>query len=100
MSASFRGTCVYSLRILTICIVISFALSAIVSSVFFVSWQQIATMPSRDRQGAVYSRSLTVAARLKRGGLMPRIVSLIASATEIVCTLGFEDQIVGRSHEC
>ncbi len=31
---------------------------------------------------------------------MPRIVSLIASATEIVCTLGFEDQLVGRSHEC
>ena len=27
-------------------------------------------------------------------------VSLIASATEIVCSLGFEDQIVGRSHEC
>jgi iron complex transport system substrate-binding protein len=31
---------------------------------------------------------------------MPRIVSLIASATEIVCALGFEYQIVGRSHEC
>ncbi len=31
---------------------------------------------------------------------MPRIVTLIASATEIVCALGFEDQIVGRSHEC
>ena len=31
---------------------------------------------------------------------MPRIVSLIASATEIVCALGFEDQLVGRSHEC
>jgi iron complex transport system substrate-binding protein len=31
---------------------------------------------------------------------MPRIVSLIASATEIVCALGFEDQVVGRSHEC
>ncbi len=29
-----------------------------------------------------------------------RIVSLIASATEIVCALGFQDQIVGRSHEC
>src|SRR5262249_35206434 len=32
--------------------------------------------------------------------LMPRIVSLIASATEIVCALGFEEQLVGRSHEC
>jgi iron complex transport system substrate-binding protein len=31
---------------------------------------------------------------------MPRIISLIASATEIVCALGFEDQLVGRSHEC
>ncbi len=31
---------------------------------------------------------------------MPRIISLIASATEIVCALGFENQIVGRSHEC
>ncbi|HTU22820.1 MAG TPA: cobalamin-binding protein [Gemmataceae bacterium] len=31
---------------------------------------------------------------------MPRIVSLIASTTEIVCALGFEDQLVGRSHEC
>lgn len=30
----------------------------------------------------------------------PRIISLIASATEIVCALGFEAQLVGRSHEC
>ena len=29
-----------------------------------------------------------------------RIISLIASATEIVCALGFEDSLVGRSHEC
>jgi iron complex transport system substrate-binding protein len=29
-----------------------------------------------------------------------RIVSLIASATEIVCALGYEGQLVGRSHEC
>ena len=29
-----------------------------------------------------------------------RVVSLIASATEIVCALGFERQLVGRSHEC
>jgi iron complex transport system substrate-binding protein len=31
---------------------------------------------------------------------MPRVVSLIASATEIVCALGCEGQLVGRSHEC
>lgn len=30
----------------------------------------------------------------------PRIVSLIASATEIVCELGFADNLVGCSHEC
>jgi iron complex transport system substrate-binding protein len=29
-----------------------------------------------------------------------RIISLIASATEIVCALGFESRMVGRSHEC
>ncbi|MDX2202281.1 MAG: cobalamin-binding protein [Hyphomicrobiaceae bacterium] len=31
---------------------------------------------------------------------MPRIVSLIASATEIVAGLGMLDKLVGRSHEC
>ncbi|HZS39621.1 MAG TPA: cobalamin-binding protein [Polyangia bacterium] len=29
-----------------------------------------------------------------------RVVSLIASATEMVCALGCEDRLVGRSHEC
>ena len=30
----------------------------------------------------------------------PRIVTLLPSATEIVCALGFQGQLVGRSHEC
>ena len=30
----------------------------------------------------------------------PRVVSLIASATETVCALGMEDCLVARSHEC
>ena len=30
----------------------------------------------------------------------PRIISLIASATEIVCALGMRNFLIGRSHEC
>ena len=33
-------------------------------------------------------------------GALPRVVSLIASATETVCALGCEGALVGRSHEC
>jgi len=31
---------------------------------------------------------------------MPRIVTMIASATEIVCALGLEGDLAARSHEC
>jgi iron complex transport system substrate-binding protein len=31
---------------------------------------------------------------------MPRIVSFLPAATEIVCALGARDELVGRSHEC
>ncbi len=30
----------------------------------------------------------------------PRVITLLPSATEIVCALGFEHLLVGRSHEC
>src|SRR5882757_3452584 len=30
----------------------------------------------------------------------PRIISLLPSATEIVCALGAADQLIGISHEC
>ena len=31
---------------------------------------------------------------------MSTIVSLIPSGTEMICALGCQDQLVGRSHEC
>lgn len=30
----------------------------------------------------------------------PKIISLLPAATEIVCALGLEDNLIGRSHEC
>jgi iron complex transport system substrate-binding protein len=38
--------------------------------------------------------------RAEKEKKMPRIVSLIPSATESVCALGYKHQLVGRSHEC
>src|SRR5208283_405860 len=46
------------------------------------------------------SESGSAVASPRSGVQMPRIVTLLPSATEIVCALGFEDQLVGRSHEC
>jgi iron complex transport system substrate-binding protein len=40
------------------------------------------------------------AIRLLRGIWLTRIVSLLPSATEIVCALGFGNELVGVSHEC
>ncbi len=34
------------------------------------------------------------------GADAPRIASLLPSTTEIACALGFQDRLVGRSHEC
>jgi hypothetical protein len=38
--------------------------------------------------------------RLGKERRVVRIVSLLPSATEIVCGLGLEDQLVGVTHEC
>ena len=32
--------------------------------------------------------------------MAPRVVSLLPSATEIVCAVGMEEALVGVSHEC
>ena len=31
---------------------------------------------------------------------LPRVITMLPSATEIVCALGYQDAIVARSHEC
>jgi iron complex transport system substrate-binding protein len=36
----------------------------------------------------------------RRSGRKVRVASLLPSATEIICAVGAEDRLVGRSHEC
>ena len=50
------------------------------------------------RRGKPLPLTPTLSPQAGRGGR--RIVSLIASATEIVCALGARERLVGRSHEC
>jgi iron complex transport system substrate-binding protein len=48
-----------------------------------------------ERDGFVFSDLIPGPPALPR-----RIISLVASATELVCALGAGDRLVGRSHEC
>lgn len=51
--------------------------------------------------GAKAARGITIATGMPTGWLHSmRVVSLLASATEIVCALGAGEMLVGRSHEC
>ena len=50
--------------------------------------------------GEIVERDGFVFADLVRSGSSKRIVSLLASGTELVCALGAGDRLVGRSHEC
>ena len=49
--------------------------------------------------GGAARSSLTLSLKGKESRVH-RIVSLLPSATEIVCALGFDSQLIGRSHEC
>jgi iron complex transport system substrate-binding protein len=52
---------------------------------------------TREAKQSRDSRAASHARLVKK---VNRIVTLLPSATEIVCALGFQDQLVGRSHEC
>src|SRR6266702_3406110 len=52
-----------------------------------------------NRRRCFATLSMTMTQHDKRGKNV-RLVSLLASATEIIAELGCLDQLVGRSHEC
>src|SRR5262245_43915401 len=56
--------------------------------------------PERPRPGDCSGESLRRGRLRRMAGRSVRVVSLIASATEMVCALGCEERLVGRSHEC
>src|SRR6202020_1557299 len=51
-------------------------------------------------QHSAAPRLLTACAKPRSRAPGMRIVSLLASATEILCALGAGEMLVGRSHEC
>jgi ABC-type hemin transport system substrate-binding protein len=55
-------------------------------------------VPLRKRTSQI--SALVPPMTLSGPGRPKRMVSLIASATEIICALGARDLLVGRSHEC
>ena len=57
-------------------------------------------MPARRAGESAPERSRPEAARPERRAPVKRIVSFLASGTEIAVALGLQDQIVGISHEC
>lgn len=56
--------------------------------------------PSHINLGSINLVTMTACARWREILPSQRIVSLLPSATEIVCALGLEAQLVGRSHDC
>src|SRR6266511_3179454 len=56
----------------------------------------------RGEAAAIKTAAIKTAAikTAAKGGKGRRIVSLLPSATEIVCALGLEDRLVGISHSC
>src|SRR5262245_29816206 len=58
------------------------------------------TSPRKVRMTLGAARSNLALSTTRKEPRVHRIVSLLPSATEIVCALGFESELIGRSHEC